>query len=50
MLRQKGVEVEILRDSEGIALFEKYRQEKPDQPMEDAFGLAAVHKAAAGTI
>jgi creatinine deaminase len=50
MLRQKGVEVEILRDSEGIALFEKYRQEKPDQHMEDAFGLAAVHKAAAGTI
>jgi creatinine deaminase len=50
MLRQKGVEVDILRDSEGIALFEKYRQEKPDQHMEDAFGLAAVHKAAAGTI
>jgi creatinine deaminase len=50
MLRQKGVEVEILRDSEGIALFEKYRQEKPDQHMEDAFGLAAVHQAAAGTI
>jgi creatinine deaminase len=50
LLRKKGVEVEILLDSEGASLFERYHQEKPDQHMEDAFGLAAVHKATAGKI
>jgi creatinine deaminase len=47
MLRQKGVQVDILKDPEGIALFEKYYEEKPEQHMEDANGLAAVRKAAA---
>jgi cytosine/creatinine deaminase len=47
MIRQKGVEVEILEDAEGIALFKKYLKERPDQHLEDAYGLAAVRKAAA---
>lgn len=46
MIRQKGVQVDILEDPEGIALFVKYLKEKPDQHLEDAYGLAAVHKAA----
>jgi cytosine/creatinine deaminase len=47
MLRQKGVQVDILEDPEGIALFAKYLKEKPDQHLEDADGLAAVRKSAA---
>ena len=48
ILRQKGVQVDILEDPEGIALYAKYRREKPDQDLEDWKGLAAVRKAAAG--
>jgi len=47
ILRQKGVQVDILEDPEGVALFAKYVKEKPEQHMEDANGLAAVRKAAA---
>ena len=47
MLRQKGVEVDILEDPEGVAFFAKYLREKPEQHLEDAHGLAAVRKAAA---
>src|SRR5579862_3692630 len=47
MLRQKGVQVDILEDPEGIAFYAKYRKEKPDQDLEDWKGLAAVRKAAA---
>lgn len=47
MLRQKGVQVDILEDPEGIALYAKHRAEKPDQDMEDWKGLAAVRKTAA---
>lgn len=46
MLRQKGVQVDILEDLEGIALYGKYRAEKPDQDMEDWKGLAAVRQTA----
>jgi cytosine deaminase len=46
MLRQKGVQVDILEDPEGIALYAKYRKEKPDQDLEDWKGLAEVRKAA----
>jgi cytosine/creatinine deaminase len=42
MLRQKGVQVDILEDPEGVALYAKYRAEKPDQDLEDWKGLAAV--------
>ena len=44
MLRQKGVLVDILEDPDGVAFFAKYVKEKPDQHIEDAYGLAAVRK------
>ena len=44
ILRQKGVPVDVLEDPEGIALYAKYRVEKPDQDMEDWKGLAAVRQ------
>jgi cytosine/creatinine deaminase len=47
LIRQKGVQVDILEDPDGVAFFAKYLREKPDQHLEDAFGLAAVRKAAA---
>jgi cytosine/creatinine deaminase len=47
MLRQKGVQVDILEDPDGIAFYAKYRKEKPDQDLEDWKGLAEVRKAAA---
>ena len=47
MLRQKGVQVDILEDPKGIAFFAKYLKEKPNQHLEDARGLAEVRKAAA---
>jgi cytosine deaminase len=48
LMREKGVQVDILEDPEGVALYAKYRKEKPDQDLEDWKGLAAVRKAAAG--
>lgn len=47
MLRRKGVQVDILEDPDIIAFYAKYREEKPDQDLEDWKGLAAVRKAAA---
>ena len=47
LIRQNGVQVDILEDPDGVAFFAKYLKEKPDQHLEDAFGLAAVRKAAA---
>lgn len=44
LLREKGVRVEILEDPEGIALYRRYREEKPDLDLEDWKGLAAVNK------
>lgn len=41
MLREKGVTVDILEDPDGIALYAKYRQEKPLLDMEDWKGLAS---------
>ncbi|HTZ73163.1 MAG TPA: nucleoside deaminase [Candidatus Aquilonibacter sp.] len=49
MLRQKGVEVEILEDPMGVALFAKYFREKPEQHLEDARGVAEVRKMAAAS-
>jgi creatinine deaminase len=45
MLRDKGVQVDILEDADGVAFYGKYRKEKPDQDLEDWQGLAAVRKA-----
>src|SRR5450631_967309 len=36
LIRQKGVQVDILEDPAGIAFFAKYLQEKPEQHLEDA--------------
>jgi creatinine deaminase len=47
LLRSKGVQVDILEDPEGVAYYEKYRKEKPDQHKEDVAGIAGVRKAAA---
>lgn len=45
LLRRKGIQVDILEDPDAIALYAKYRREKPDQDLEDWKGLAAVrHK------
>jgi cytosine deaminase len=44
MLREKGIKVEILEDTAGIALYAKYRAEKPELDLEDWKGLAAVLK------
>jgi len=46
LMREKGVQVDILEDPEGIALYAKYRKEKPNQDLEDWKGVAAVRKAA----
>jgi cytosine deaminase len=47
MLRQKGVQVDIMEDPDGVAFYAKYKKEKPNQDLEDWKGLAAVRKAAA---
>jgi len=46
-LREKGVQVDILEDPVGVALFAKYSKEKPEQVLEDVRGLAEVRKASA---
>jgi len=43
-LMQKGIEVTLLEDQLGILLYNKYRQEKPNQDLEDWKGLASVSK------
>jgi cytosine/creatinine deaminase len=45
LLRQKGIQVDVLEDPESVALYAKYRREKPDQDLEDWKGLAAVRHA-----
>ena len=42
-LREAGIPVDILEDERGVALYEKYRKEKPDLELEDWKGLAAVN-------
>jgi creatinine deaminase len=42
LMREKGVQVDISEDPEGIALYAKYRKEKPEQDLEDWLGVAAV--------
>jgi cytosine/creatinine deaminase len=46
VLRAKSVQVDILEDQNGIALYAKYRTEKPAQDLEDWRGIAAVRKSA----
>jgi cytosine deaminase len=47
MLRNKGVQVDILQDAEGVAFYDKYKKEKPNQHKEDVAGIAGVRKGAA---
>jgi creatinine deaminase len=48
MLRARGVQVDILEDPVGIALYRKYDREKPDQAAEDWRGVAAVRALRSG--
>ncbi len=41
-LRSKGVKVDVLEDQAGVALYARYRRERPDLDLEDWRGLAAV--------
>ena len=43
LLQEKGVQVDILEDSHGIELYARFRNEKPDQDLEDWQGLSALH-------
>jgi cytosine/creatinine deaminase len=45
MLHERGVTVDILEDPIGIALYQRYRKEKPDLDREDWKGVAAVRHA-----
>ncbi|GLR71724.1 nucleoside deaminase [Agaribacter marinus] len=40
LLRDKGVQVDILEDKLGVELYANFRKEKPEQDMEDWLGLA----------
>ncbi|MCK9535456.1 MAG: nucleoside deaminase [Pseudomonas sp.] len=42
LLREKGIQVDILQDQQGIALYAGFRSEKPEQDLEDWQGLSAV--------
>lgn len=42
LLREKGIQVDILQDQQGIALYARFRSEKPEQDLEDWQGLSAV--------
>lgn len=41
-LRQKGLQVDILEDPEGVALYASFREERPELEMEDWRGLAGI--------
>jgi len=47
MLRQRGVQVDILENADGVAFYANYLREKPSQHLEDCHGVAGVRKAAA---
>jgi len=42
LLHEKGVQVDILEDQQGIALYRHFRAEKPEQDLEDWQGMSAV--------
>ena len=43
-LQEKGVQVDILEDQQGIELYARFRAEKPDLDLEDWQGMNALHK------
>lgn len=44
LLQERGVQVDVLQDQQGIALYAKFRREKPDQDLEDWQGLSALQE------
>jgi cytosine deaminase len=44
LLRSKGVQVEILEDTKGIALYTRFREQQPSLELEDWQGVAAVQR------
>ncbi len=44
LLKEQGVQVDILEDQQGIETYARFRAEKPEQDLEDWQGLSAVHK------
>ncbi len=42
LLRDKGIQVDILEDQKGISLYAHFRQEKPEQDLEDWQGVNAL--------
>lgn len=44
LLQEKGVQVDILEDQQGIEIYARFRAEKPEQDLEDWQGLSAVYK------
>ena len=42
VLRSKGIQVDVLEDPLGVALYRKYAEEKPEQAAEDWKGVAAL--------
>ena len=43
-LKDNGLDVDILEDPEGIALYSQYRSEFPEKDLEDWGGMAAINK------
>ena len=43
-LREKGIRVDILEDARGVALYARFRSEKPEQDLEDWQGVSALHR------
>ena len=41
-LRERGMEVDILEDTDGVALYARFREEQPELEMEDWRGLAGL--------
>lgn len=44
LLIEKGLHVDILEDKQGVELYGQFRNEKPDQDLEDWQGLSALNK------
>lgn len=42
LLREKGIQVDILEDRQGVELYKKYRSEKPEQDLEDWQGVNGI--------
>lgn len=42
LLREEGIQVDVLEDSQGIDLYAQFRSEKPKQDLEDWLGVSAL--------